>query len=308
MTDNLYKLAASWMDSVVLLAPEKIEGIKPILNYDLMNYPLSTKQPLAIVLSKGGEGCIERASIIPHDGKAIRSGSVDESKELNYILISGVFKKGDSGSPVAALTTGGPFLLGSLYGVDGYGNGIVYLVEQAADAVIFRESNDSLKFFKESGAMEGNVSDVTPLGTGYYAYGAANTTPHIHCNAREFHIKIWLGSGEPKRFDLVNNSKEKTDNIKFVVNFLRDKNEQTAKPIEEAIDKELKAYIGISLKDVLGPEDEEKETFDSMKSMWNSIANKNPEFAKEATRLLKERKEKMISKQSNTSKHKSKKH
>ena len=68
---------------------------------------------------------------------------------------------------------------------------------------------------QEEGAYEKHIPLEYPLAE-YYAYGGANTTPHIHCYSGGFHLKILTSRKKMQRINIIQDGK-------FLVNNLKDR-------------------------------------------------------------------------------------
>lgn len=250
---------------VYLISREPIKDVELLPRYNL-EHSLFIDQRVTVPVIRHGRiepqavhFCLEDA-----EGPVIRYGKLGGSESLNYVVIKGDFHPGDSGAPVIVERKGRLCLLGILHALDDNLNGIVILLGQAEESVIFRQSSNELEFFKESVSQDYSLNDITPLSE-YYVYGAANTLPHIHCYSGGFHLKTVTGH----RLNIVKKGIVNKNNLIDALS------ESEGKPnVVDALIFELKKYkITLEELGIKDPRivDDVKDDFPNMKALWAFI-------------------------------------
>lgn len=226
-------VADTSIDCIELIGWGKMEGAVGLLSYE-REYGIHKTQEVYVPVLRSGQVEVLNAHIFTEnfDTVIVKYGSIKGSAKLNYLFIEGSLMPGDSGAPVIIEKQGKIFYLGSIRSIDEASRGVVTLWGQAEEVALFGNSGKDM--IEESKAQQMTLYVEYPLGE-YYAYGAANTLPHIHCYASGFHLKILL-ENKIRRIDIVKDGKLNEEDLK---DLLSSKIEETLKV---RLLKEVKKY------------------------------------------------------------------
>lgn len=175
------------IDCIDLTVSQTIKEAQALGIYDL-SYGVDITQPIYIPVIRSGSVHILQTQIIneaAHES-GLRYGSIQGSDMLNYLLVEGDLRPGDSGAPAIIEVLGKIFYLGTVRSLDQDGRGIVTTWSQAAESTLFGDHDRDM--IQEAASHKSDIPLEYPLAD-RFRLGNADSHTHIHCYKTGFHLK-----------------------------------------------------------------------------------------------------------------------
>lgn len=180
---------------------------------------------------------------------------------------------GDSGAPVIIEKYGKVFYLGVVRSLDKESQAIIPLWGQAEDAALFNCPGE-LNMIEETGARKHDLTQEQPLGGDYYAFGTADSVPHIHSYPGGFHLKILSDRNKIERIDIVKNSIFLKENLESVFTAI----DSNSLPLKQNIKSSLKQALLDEVKKYKFQYTEEPDDFEDLNAFKAFLKQKKIKY------------------------------